>query len=229
MTTQRIGACLVLVLSINLAGNAQEVIGVSGLSAHSLTKLKDFQQYYVNDAIVTLKSTQAFPPYLQYGGIVRFPVGRLWKVGAYVYGTSTAARSPYEDYSGMITVDQSLRCIGLGLYGSFDLSQVENGTISVYCVPGINLSTMTASVDIRVGDDHESSTEDYAAMSPVAEVGLEYSHGLGTSHFTYRVSGGFLFSRESMLTNEKSESEWEYVNWTGGKLMLGIGYNFANN
>jgi hypothetical protein len=229
MTTKQFAACLVMVSSINLAANAQEIIGAAGLSAHSLTKLKNFQEHYLNDAIVTLKSTQSFPPFLQYGAIVRFPLNHLWKVGAYVYGTSTAARSTYEDYSGMIRVDQSLRCVGFGLYGSFDLSKQANGALSIYCVPGINLSTMTASVDIRVGDDQESSKEDYTAISPVGELGLEYTQALGASHFVFRFSGGFLFSKESMLTNNKSESEWEYVNWTGGKLMLGIGYTFRRD
>lgn len=229
MTSKLFAACLVTVLSVRLEVHAQEIIGVAGLSAHSLTKLKNFQEYYVNDAIVTLKSTQSFPPYLQYGGIFRLPLTRLWKVGAYVYGTSTAARSTYEDYSGMIRVDQSLSCIGFGLYGSFDLSKQANGALSIYCVPGINLSSMTASVEIQVGDERESSKEDYAALSPVGELGLEYTQGLGANHFVFRFSGGFLVSKDSMLSNKKNESEWEYVNWTGGKLMIGIGYKFRTD
>lgn len=227
--TTKTKVSLVVLLSCTLTTHAQEIIGVTGLSAHSLTKLKEFQQYYLNDAIVTLKSTQSFPPYFQHGLIARFPLNEVFKLGVYFYGTSTAARSIYEDYSGMIRVDQSLRCMGLGLYSSFDLMHQGKGALSAYFVPGVDLSTMTAAIDIRVGDSRESSKEDYTAISPMLEAGLEYTQQLGKGNFTLNFSGGFHYCKESMLTNKKSENEWEDVNWTGGKLMVGIGYKFAKD
>lgn len=105
----------------------------------------------------------------------------------------------------MIRVDQSLRCLGFGFYGSFDLSEQRNGTLRVYCVPGINLSIMTASVDIQVGDDRESSKEDYTAISPAAELGVEYTQWLRTSHFTFRFSGGFSFPKKACSLTRKAK------------------------
>lgn len=220
---------LVMLLVINVTAHAQEVIGVSGLSGHSLTKLKDLQREYINDAVVTLKSTQSFPPYLQHGFILRFRANDVLKLGAYVYGTSTAARSLYEDYSGMVKVDQSLRCLGVGLYSAFLLTREGAGTLSAYCVAGVNLSRMKTAIDIHVSGSRESISEIYTASSPMAEVGLEYTRRLGASNFTFLFSGGFHLSKERMLTNEESGNEWEYVNWTGGKMMAGIGYKFVTD
>jgi len=207
---------------------AQEIIFSTGISMHSLKKLKNFQNNYINNAVVTLKSTQSFPPFLQYSFLARMRVSENLKAGISVYQTSTAARSTYEDYSGKLEVDQSLRCIGTGIYTSYLINKTPKGKISVYANLGVDLSTLDLAINARVFDAVDNSKETFHATSLMAEIGIEYQHFFSKQFFLH-INGGPHISQEKMLKSDSDHSEWEKVNWTGFKLMAGIGFNFTRN
>lgn len=204
--------------------NAQEVIGVTGISLHSLSKLKKLQRNYINEAIVTLESTQSFPPYLQHGLTVRFPITAKISVGASAYGTSTAARSDYQDYTGMIRVDQSLRCIGAGAYVNYVFQEFEKGKFALYALAGAEHSTLNLNINIQIGNSGENDKETFKALSPMCEFGFESVWHLPRQFFVH-MNAGFHVSRQSMLT-ASDNSEYEKVNWTGAKVLMGLGYRF---
>jgi hypothetical protein len=205
---------------------AQELIVAIGLSVHSLEKLKSAQSRLFSEYAVQLKSTQSFPPFLQYGVAMRFPLSNpKITLGGNVYGTSTAARSTYEDYSGQLEIDQRLRCIGFGFTFTYTLQEFTNAKLNLYTSVGAEFSTLKMDATLRLFNSTDNLENTYQAISPMGEVGLEYQYNLSQKFFL-QGSGMLHVNQEEMLINKDDDTEYEYVNWTGVKLLIGIGYRF---
>ena len=212
------------VLFLLHSASAQEFIVMSGLSSHSHDKLKSTQLNF--DFGVDLKHTQKFPPFLQYGAAMRFPLGQSRiTLGGHFYGTSTAARSTYEDYSGRLDVDQRLRCFGFGFTFLYTLSEHGKSKVNLYTSTGLEISTMKLDINLRLNDISDDVSNTYKAFSPMAEAGLEYQYHWSKKFFVQGIVA-FHVSQEDMLVNTSDDTDYQYVNWTGGKVLIGIGRRF---
>ena len=213
-----------LVLFLLRPALAQEVIVMTGLSIHSHNKLKSAQANF--DFGVDLKSTQSFPPFLQYGLAMRFPLGQSRAtLGGLFYSTSTAARSTYEDYSGRLDVDQRLRCLGLGFTFLYTLNESGKSKFNLYTSTGVEISTLKMDINLRLNDNSENVSNTYRAFSPMVEAGFEYQYHWSKKFFVQSILALHI-SQEAILNSTTGGSEYENVNWTGGKILIGIGRKF---
>lgn len=214
---------VILIGLVQIPANAQQVSFLTGLSAESLTDLKQFQSAFINAAIVPLKSTQAFPPYLQYSLNVSFPKKSALKFNFNLFTTSTAARSVYQDYSGKVQVDQKLKCFGIGpgLVGLIE--DTLKLRVEYFVNAGLEFSTLNADVYTAVGADEENSTEKFSATSAYGEIGLGLTYTFN-GHWSAIARLGAHISQAAQLKNKTDE--FPKVNWTGGKFLAGIGYSF---
>lgn len=217
-----------IILFIVVAGapvQAQELVAIGGLSIHSLSDLKSFQRSMNNELVVPMKSTQSFPNYLQFGGILRFRAGNEnLKMGVIGYTTSTTARSDYSDYSGTQRIDYRLRCVGVSYYISYCLQRYKHSSISLYGHLGILYNTLEIDLSITVYDQSTVEHYEFNSVNEVAEMGLEYKHSLGGNFFVTG-QGGF----HANIANEMQTDEGDSIpaaDWTGVKLMVGIGFSF---
>ena len=197
---------------------------MTGLSIHSHDKLKSSQSNF--DFGVDLESTQSFPPSLQYGAALRFPLGQSkGTLGGHFYGTSTAARSTYEDYSGRLDVDQRLRCFGIGLTFLYTLNETEKSKVNLYTSTGVEVSTLKMDINVRLYDISDDVSNTYRAFSPMVEAGLEYQYHWSKKFFVQGILALHV-SQDAMLNSTTDGTEYQYVNWTGGKVLIGIGRKF---
>jgi hypothetical protein len=204
------------------AAAGQELMLTTGLSLHTLEDLKA-SPAYLYDYPVELEETQSFPPYLQYGFAMRFPLSySKITLGGNLYMTSTAARSTYEDYSGMFQINQRLSCLGLGFTFTYTVQEYAKAKVNLYASVGAELSTLKTEVLLRLFNQSDNEKNTYNAISPMSEVGLEYQYSLSQKFFLHG-SGALHISQKAMLINTEDDSEFRYVNWTGGKFLVGIG------
>ena len=213
-----------LVLFLLRSASAQEVIVMTGLSIHSHNKLKSAQANF--DFGVDLKSTQSFPPSLQYGLAMRFPMLQSKAtLGGLFYTTSTAARSTYEDYSLRLDVDQRLRCFGFAFTFLYTLNESGKSKFNLYTSAGLEISTLKMDTNLRLNDISADVSNTYRAFSPMVEAGLEYQYHWSKKFFVQGILALHV-SQEAILNSTTDEPEYENVNWTGGKVLIGIGRKF---
>lgn len=217
-------ALFVFALCVNvIQAGAQDLVLNTGISFHSLSKLKRFQDLYINDALVPLKSTQSFPPFLQYGFSVRSKLGATSKLvgGVTVFSVSTAARSTYADYSGRVNVDQTLYAFGASVSLLYPLTFSGKGKLLVYTNIGYEFSKLKLALDIVVNGNSDKGNDVYKASTPMSDLGLEYQYTINERLFV-NLAGGYHIGLEAFLKN--SSGRYEKINWTGAKLLFGVGY-----
>lgn len=217
---------LILFVLINLcaaAACAQEVVITSGLSVQLLLDLKQRQREHENNGFVDMRSTQSFPPYLQYGGAMTFAISPRFRMGPSLYITSTAARSAYADYSGEMRIDQKLGCFGSAVYATFMLSTHEKGTLSLYALAGLDYTTLKVTEILRTQYTTSESEETYHAISPMQEIGFQYQWHLNST-WSVQFNGGIHIGVSMPLSN--GNEDYAEVSWSGFKMLTGVAYRF---
>lgn len=223
MNKHVIAICMCLLVVTSVA--AQEFVGTIGISMQSLKELKAYQSSVINNMTIPLKTTQSFPNFLQYQLGLRFLVTPKIKIGGTVYLTSTAARSAASDYSGEMTIDQKLSCVGGGGFFSYVLVQKERWNLAPYAIMGINYSHLSMITNIDVtGVERSRDESKFNALSSMFEAGLEFQYNLNDRLTVHANAGGHLSSSEK-LTDDYGD-EMGIVNWSGAKVMTGICYRF---
>lgn len=211
-----------LALCLIVTGAAsQELIGTVGISFQKLQDLKANQRYVAGNNYIRLTPTQSFPPYLQYQFGVRFLVTPKVKLGGTMYLTSTAGRSVTSDYTGSVTLDEKLWCLGGGGYFAYVLHQQQRWNIAVYAITGMDVSSLktTYSVLLSGAERYHEESKD-AAISAALEGGLEFQCNIN-DRFAFHANAGFHAGAPAQL-NDEYDTEVLTINWTGAKVMAGI-------
>ncbi|MEJ7644918.1 MAG: hypothetical protein WKF87_10005 [Chryseolinea sp.] len=207
---------------------SQELIGSIGISAQAMRELKELQAFNVNQGPATLKNTQSFPPFLQYQLGMRFILSERVKLGGILYLTSTAARSAISDYTGSITVDQKLGCVGTGAYFAYVVTHANRWKISLYAISGVEFSSLNLSVHVNIPSVEVSKRQSkFGAVSAMAEGGLEFQRAV-TDRLSLHLNIGAHLSPPTDLINDDNE-RFGRVNWTGAKIMGGLCYKLKND
>lgn len=212
-------------------GISQELIVHTGWSISNHSDLRRQQELYnfLQDNFhtgVPLKAVQNYPSYFQHSLVARFPLGNRFKLGGTIFSTSSAARSIYEDYSGVQHMDYSLRCLGFGVTGSFSLFKpTPSLSVNLYAILGWNITTLKTHeyISLKSYGTILNRTEQYGAASPSTEIGIECQYFF-TDKFFVRGSVGLHINSDATLTNDSQD--YATVNWTGVKALAGIGYRF---
>jgi len=222
---RRLSLIFLSLCALSLSSRAQELIASVGMSIQNQAALKSYQERVINfSTFVPLKSTQSFPSYLQYQLSFRSPVTKRIKLGGTMYLTSTAARSAASDYSGEVVIDQKLWCVGAGGYFSYALANRKDWSISVYAIPGLDLSGLKITNTVNSGVYHENEQTNADAISAVLEGGFEFQYNI-SERLMVNLNAGGHFSNRAMLVDDYEQSV-THVNWSGFKIMTGIGYRF---
>jgi hypothetical protein len=209
------------------SGAAQELIVGAGLSVSQHDDLELRQKLDVYEIGLPLKSVQSYPDYLQYSVIGRVRVGRRFQLGGSIYTTSSAARSVYEDYSGIWRMDYKLTCIGFGVNGNFSIYNPTPSTaIKVYVMLGWDISKLEMEEYARTTGFYRTKSQSYKAASTMSEAGLEFQYFFSKKFFIH-LNGGFHLNADAKLSSDDGiQPEYGSVNWLGLKAITGIGYRF---
>lgn len=208
---------------------SQELMVNAGWSISNHADLQRYQQQYIYETGLPLKAVQSYPSYFQYSLVARFPLGQRFQLGGTVFTTSSAARSVYEDYSGIWQMDYSLRCLGFGVTGIYSLNKpAPSVSLNLYAILGWNITSLKTYeyASLTSGVPFRNHTEQYRAASPSSEIGLECQYFFA-GNFFIRGSAGFHLTSSATLVNGGSGDDYAAVNWSGARALLGIGYRLV--
>jgi hypothetical protein len=207
--------------------DAQDLSLYTGLSYSLMEDMKDLQRLVANELPVRPKYVQEFPPYWQYGLSMRWGVTEKYKLGFYVFTTSTGGRATYEDYSGEFTFDQTLRCFGLTIHNEYVVHEGERSAVLLYLETGYIATWLDLDYFLRIGDSSESFTEEFHSSNYLFEGGVQYQYFLKPKLF---LEGRFGF--QGNMANDLISDEDDYetdlkADWSGVKLLVGIGFRLS--
>jgi hypothetical protein len=208
------------------SAQAQEILFNSGISFHSLSQMKSFQNSLNNEFFVPMKSTQSFPSYLQFGITYRSSLRtKPIRVGTSIYTTSTAARSTYSDYSGTQQLDFKLWCLGISGYINYRVKEFNKSELSFYGHTGTLFNKLNTDFIVQLGDNTEHSRESFKSLNLVVELGVEYKYFLNPKFFV-ELQGGMHLNSASDMQSTGNGNSIPAADWTGFKLMICVGYSF---
>ncbi len=84
--------------------------------------MEELQKEVASSSVVPLQRVTTFPPYWGYGLSVGYETKKNYLIGIAFNYNSTGGRAYYEDYSGLLRIDQLLTCYSLGGFASFQLN-----------------------------------------------------------------------------------------------------------
>ena len=97
--------------------------------------------------------------------------------------------------------------------------------MNVYTSAGVEVSTLKMDINLRLNDTSDDVSNTYRAFSPMVEAGFEYQYNWSKKFFVQGILALHV-SQEAILNSTTDDSQYQNVNWTGGKVLIGIGRKF---
>lgn len=204
--------------------DAQDLSLYAGLSHSLMDDMKRMQKFVGDQLPVRPKYVQQFPPYWQYGLSMRWGVTEKYKLGFYVFTTSTGGRTTYEDYSGEFTFDQTLKCFGLTIHNEYVVYEGERSAVLLYLETGYIATWLDLDYFLRIGDSNESLKEEFHSSNYLFEGGAQYQYFLKPKLFLEGRLGLQGNIANDLISDEDDSTTDFKADWSGVKLLVGIGF-----
>jgi hypothetical protein len=212
---------------------AQDLTLFTGAASSSMNDLKSYRDGNLYQHQVRLQVVQDFPMYFRQGILLRFNIGGKLKWGVHLSTTSTGSRASYEDFSGSVAFDQTLKNISLGPHFQYTVISKKKYTFSIYKESGWVFTTMKVDKSYSInGQINESSSERYKSINSMIEYGLMYEYKIHNTILIQGTLGGQLNSTGRLKSNQSQQNQTTSSNssltadWSGLRVGLGIVVNF---
>jgi hypothetical protein len=198
----------------------------------SMSKLKGFQKDIRNDSNYPWVITEKFPSYIGTELKLMYSFPRA-SIGALFSYNSTGGRIHYSDYSGAISSDQLLNNKSVAFIANLLVFEKKSHRIYITLRTGLMFTALKLENKLRIGNEETSDHANFHSFGALFSpgVGYRYSHG---NWFVFSELTGLVTPISSPLYLNGSDeayivdssNEPVKAQWDGGRLAIGIGYNF---
>lgn len=230
---------LIVFLSCPCAALAQITISAcTGYGSWSMNNMQDWQEEYRNSFPVEAKTLAAFPPYVFFEGAISQQKDR-WIRGVVVSNGSTGGRVYYSDYSGNVSLDQSLSFYALGgIIGRVLNRKTEKWLMIASMRPGVAISKMSYEYEQAVkGAEKEEFSNGFSSYNFTLQPGISLTHKFGRvgieaqAGYLLTIVGGKLTYEDDtniptyqgnidyLITEDKAPVTCD---WSGYRISLGV-------
>jgi hypothetical protein len=217
---------IILVILITIFGyiNTYSQITFSfsiGTSKHSMTELKDFNNYIIDNLPVNAKIVDNFPftPFYECNLLYNF--NKIFIGVSYSYH-STGSRISYIDYSGEIKIDQIISSNTIGPIVKYNFYKTGNFRYLSFISIKYQSTSYKISDYSRIYEFEESGGEKFSSQSAISNLGVEVlylykNYGITAFiGFTLDFTGNFKFDGRDEFNPD----------WSGISLGLRFSYDF---
>lgn len=231
-------AVLLLLPGVALAQVSISVTG--GYGSWRMSTMKEWQESYRNSFPVEARTLAAYPDHLFFEAAVKHEKAG-WVRGLAIATGSTGGRVYYSDYSGRISLDQSLSFYSFSaIIGKTLNKQNEKFLLVASLCPGINLSRMSYDYEqvIYDGETEERSNSfsglnvtlqpTFSVIRKFGRLGLEAQLG----YLLPVVSGKLTYHDETKIPADVRGVDYltygdqipVTANWSGYRIGLGVSF-----
>ncbi len=213
---------------------AQHGIGIElGYGTYSMEKMKDLQQYFIDNSGIPLTVNESFPSYPYYQLKYSYTIEKS-EFGGNLRYASTGGRISYADFSGSLILDQLLQLYSFGVHYAHFVANDENWSIKLKGIVFYNYSNLNLDEELILYEEEavESASFNSSGLSLVPLIQGDYR--IFTNVFLMANLGVDinLIRQPFMLDGEKdaiiSIPEGDLSpNWSGVRASIGIEYVFG--
>ena len=190
--------------------------GGVGYGTYSMSALKDFQAWRLQQTTLPMKTTENYPATPFYRAEIA--VNDLWvfdKIGVFYAFSSTGARSTMSDYSGRADFDALINGNQLGLTIQKDFHHAGPLALGVYLDGSWLLSSLKATDYLKLeapANTTQKDSYDFRAKGFSVEPGLTLKYKLRPVIFQFTL--GYLVDFSGKLYLKDDKSRWLQVDRT---------------
>ncbi len=192
--------------------------------SYSMYELKNLQKELLNsirESNIPANITDSYPAYIgfQIGILIPFHDfnNHTTSVGGLIGHTSTGGRIHYQDYSGEIRADQTIRETSIGVIIDHQIHFSKKFNLGINFSLNYIFSNMNNSLSTRIGNETQSQDLKFSSSSFGLEPGLVPSLNFGK--FRLGVSLSYLICAPSSLEYENMSNAY-LVNGKGKKVNI---------
>jgi len=197
-----------------------------------MSDLKNLVRASAQSYPVSIKTTDNFPPYINFKLDVLTPVSNHFRIGISSGYQSTGARNHYADYSGYVKEDFTTRAVNIGAIVGYKKDLNDKFGLNLELTGGSKFSRFDYEGEIKIYDGDDSSDDyQFRANSIWLEPQILLERTIA-SHFNLFVSAAYEFDFGGKLAYKDSPSDYlqavgggaARINWSGLRFGLGISY-----
>lgn len=204
----------------------------AGFGMYSMNDLKEIQKGIGSSFPIQGQITDQFPGTTYYeAGFIKDSEDRKPFYGLALLYMSTGGRVQYTDYSGSLTSDQLVSCIGFSIPFGLILNPESTFKLRLDLRPGILLNSLEVTYEASIGSQTQNDATRFRSVNFFFQPTLNVERNLGS--FTAFAGLGYHFSIVSgkvilegndnayLLTPDGKQAG---LNWSGVRVAVGIGY-----
>lgn len=227
---------LAIIVALPLATFGQVQVSVrAGYGFYSMSELKTFQEGLKSEFPVSLRTTEAYPPYLYYEGSFQFIIRERVPLGISVTYGSTGSRLHYSDYSGEIFADQFVKYLAIGLPVAWIFPSKNTWSLQVELKPNISFNELALKLQSSVANQTEAEQLDFKSMDIGIQPGFAIIKRFGPvglllqAGFNIGLMNGELFlKKDDAYYLTQRNGDHVSTDWTGLRIAAGINYSFKS-
>lgn len=233
MTTKTTFLSILLGILFSSASAQELIIRPSiGWGTYNMKDLKNLVEASEQSYPVSVKTTDNFPPYINFKLDVLTPVGKHFRVGISSGYQSTGARNHYADYSGYVKEDFTTQAVNIGAIIGYTQAFNDKFSLNLELMGGSKFSCFEYDGELTIYEvDDSAGAYKFNANSVWFEPQILLERTIA-SRFSLFVSAAYEFDFGGKLAYKDSPSDYlqavdggvARIDWTGMRLGLGVSY-----